>query len=93
MGKEKSLMRIVLETTPDEIVENIKNKKCKLVGFGAGPACCAHYEHKFEKLVTIKKAFAHLEKYRHAIKIGRIEFENGSTLFFYCTGFKSWHLK
>ena len=73
----------MMKTVPPEIREEVRKKKVVLAGFGAGPGFAAQKTEEFSPPADFDSAMAWLERYGHVLKRARLDFEDGSRMFFH----------
>lgn len=83
----------MIKTVPSEIRKKVSREKVILAGFGAGPGFAAQKAQVFSPPADFDCAMAWLEGYRHVIKRARLEFKDGSRMYFYGRKFERYEPK
>ena len=91
MGTERDdAVQLWLQTIPREIWREVGRQKVLEAGFGAGPGCVAGLTETFSEPASVEDGLVWLSRYAGSLRIGHLQIEDLSVLFFEPLGFKRW---
>lgn len=81
--------RSLLSTVPMPILASAKHLRVSELGMSTGPSFAVQRREAFEPPIQLVEALQQLERYRSAMRIGRVVLEDGRTWFFDRDGYRS----